>query len=75
MLDRSRTRLKDTEWTFTPDSNGNHSTAAATLACLMDIRDELKRLNSLLHCGNFLSIPRTLVAIKQNTTRRKRAKR
>lgn len=30
------------------------------LAVLMDIRDELQKLNSLLHCHNFTSLPQVL---------------
>lgn len=42
------------------------------LQVLMDIRGELKRLNGLLNCHNFTSIPHTLSAIKRNTTKRRR---
>jgi len=41
------------------------------LAVLMDIRDELKRLNELLHCEHFLCIPMKLDAIRRNTARRR----
>lgn len=42
------------------------------VAVLMDIRDELQRLNSLLHCSNFMNMPHTLRTISTNTRRRKR---
>jgi hypothetical protein len=46
---------------------------AAKIAVLMDIRDELKKLNRLLHCPNFMAIPRKLDAIhKELPTRRKK---
>lgn len=46
------------------------------VALLMDIRDELQRLNRLLNCPNFLSIPTSLRAIRKNTTKpQRKAKR
>lgn len=44
------------------------------LAVLMDIRDELQRLNALLHCPNFTNIPTKLDEIKRNTAKPKRKK-
>jgi hypothetical protein len=43
----------------------------ASLATLMDIRDELQTLNRLLSCTNFVNIPRTLRQIAQQTKKRK----
>jgi len=40
-------------------------------ALLMDIRDELKKLNGLLHCQNFIAIPRKLDEIRRNTAKKK----
>jgi len=39
------------------------------LAVLMDIRDELKSLNRILQCDNFIAIPRILREIKKNTNK------
>ena len=39
-------------------------------AVLMDIRDELKKLNALLHCANFVQIPATLRGIQRKLTPR-----
>lgn len=36
---------------------------------LMDIRDELQKLNSLLHCQNFINIPTKLDTIRRHTSR------
>ncbi len=58
-------RLYDPSYGFQPQS----------LAVLMDIRDELKRLNSLLHCHNFTDIPFVLRSIKQNTVKPKPRKK
>jgi hypothetical protein len=44
---------------------------SAKLAVLMDIRDELQKLNALLGCPNFIAIPRKLDVIIRNTTRGK----
>lgn len=66
-------RHKDTNWNLeTPHPGMN----GATLAVLMDIRDELKMLNGLLHCSNFVGIPSTLKAIdrKLRTPRKKDSK-
>ena len=41
---------------------------------LQDIRDELKALNAVLYCPNFVAIPRELSKIRLNTTK-KRAKK
>jgi len=46
----------------------------ASVAVLMDIRDELQRLNALLYCGNFTAIPSTLRAIRRNTAKPRKTK-
>jgi hypothetical protein len=55
-----------------PDNTVNDDTV--THALLMDIRDELQKLNGLLHCGDFIAIPHKLDAIRRNTTKPKRMK-
>jgi hypothetical protein len=67
----SDTRRKDYDW------NTGHpgrviTWEGAQLAVLMDIRDELKRLNELLHCYNFTSIPATLRGIRTRLPARRR---
>ena len=49
------TRYKDFVWII--PSEANPSFEGAQLAVLMDIRDELQRLNELLHSPNFVGIP------------------
>lgn len=56
MVDRRR---KDVSWNV-GETDGSITWERATVAVLMDIRDELKRLNSLLYCSNFTGIPTTL---------------
>lgn len=53
-------RRKDVDW-FVEASNP--SIDGAQLAVLMDLRDELKTLNRLLHCWRFQAIPVTLSRI------------
>lgn len=68
-------RHKDANWDLT-DSVGLDG---ASLAVLMDIRDELKRLNKVLQCPNFIAVPRKLDdieaelrQIRLNTRKKKR---
>ena len=58
----------DGHGTWTHDWDSVHA------ALLMDIRDELRTLNRLLACANFLSIPPTLHRIARNTTKRTKRK-
>lgn len=39
------------------------------VAVLMDIRDELQKLNNVLRCPNFMGIPWTLKRIASNTAK------
>lgn len=60
------TRRKDVDWTI--QNPGEPITwYGLQAAVLMDLRDELKRLNSLLYCRNFTDMPRTLREIRRNT--------
>jgi len=54
--------------------NRNLSLEEAQFAVLLDIREELRTLNRLLSCPNFTRIPRTLVEIENNTSKRQKAK-
>jgi hypothetical protein len=70
MADRRR---KNMNW-FVADDRGNtyQSTTGLdgrSLAVLMDIRDELLRLNKLLYCSSFLAVPQKLERIARNTSR------
>lgn len=58
-------------------SDGSHSatTEKWQLVVLFGIYQELKRLNTLLHCSNFVGIPGTLRAIRKNTAKPKRKKK
>lgn len=60
-------RHKDANWTLPEDTSVSYD--EAQLAVLMDIRDELKRLNTVLQCPNFIAVPAKLDAIDRNTSR------
>jgi len=47
----------------------------AQVALLMDIRSELRKLNGLLHCKNFIQIPGKLDRIGRNTAKPKRKRK
>lgn len=71
-------RHKDVSWDLpdgTPKVGGGsaHQWQSIHAALLMDIRDELKRLNAAIWCPNFLGMPSELRRIATNTTKRKRA--
>ncbi len=58
-------RKKDLRWNVA-DGDGNTYNDikdGVSVAVLMDIRDELQRLNQLLHCQNFQNVPRELRAM------------
>lgn len=55
-------RHKNATWNLEEPSPGMDG---AQLAALMDIRDELQKLNAVFACGNFQSIPRELRAINR----------
>jgi hypothetical protein len=71
-------RHKDANWNLAEEGPGYEG---AKLAVLMDIRDELKVLNKVFACSNFLEIPRVLRDIRNMTqlteanTRKRKAKK
>lgn len=66
------TRHKDGNWRIPTTSNGAVETwDGVKIALLMDLRDELQKLNRLLHCHNFVGIPQTLKTIAKQTKKRK----
>ena len=66
----SETRFKDRNWCLKTDSNGvMASWDQVHTAILMDIRDELKVLNQVFRCSNFLEIPHILRTIRRNTAK------
>jgi hypothetical protein len=70
MADRRRANV---HWDVAEENGQIPSWERVGIAVLMDIRDELQRLNALLHCENFTGIPRTLKSIQRKLpTRRTR---
>lgn len=64
-------RHKDANWTL-PETLEDWQ--QAQLAVLMDIRDELKRMNAVIQCSNFIAVPSILRRISTNTAKpRKKA--
>lgn len=69
------TRKKNFNWGIKTNGDGTTPTPDAHLATLMDIRDELQRLNSLLNCSIFVAISRKLDAIRRNTAKKRKTRR
>jgi hypothetical protein len=60
----------------TPEGGFTGPDAAWQLVALYEILLELRKLNALLHCRNFVDVPRTLRGIQANTaTPRKKPRR
>jgi len=66
-------RHKDINWNL-PEGRLN-TWELVFCALLMDIRDELKSLNAVFGCVNFLRIQHDLNAIRLNTQRKRKRKR
>ena len=64
-------RYAHRDWSL-PETLGDWT--QVQVAVLMDIRDELKKINSILYCPNFTGIPRVLKQIRGNTTKKRRRK-
>ena len=61
-------KFKDWEWDLGKD--GHICTwEEVSISVMMDVRDELKKLNALLHCSNFVAIPDMLRNIRRHTSR------
>ena len=69
MADR---RGKNVDWPPLDEDGKAPTWERIGIAVLMDIRDELQRLNAAIYCPNFIGIPRTLRAIERNTAKRRR---
>jgi hypothetical protein len=71
MVDRRRANVG---WEVAGPDGSMPTWERVSIAVLMDIRDELQKLNGLLHCPNFTGIPATLRRISYNTHRPRRKK-
>jgi hypothetical protein len=61
-------------WTLWQNDDGTFPYEQAQLSVLMDIREELKRLNNVLQCPNFIAVPTKLDQIAKNTRKRRKPK-
>jgi hypothetical protein len=69
-------RERDRDWLVVDRTTGRVPTwERVAVAVLMDIRDELGKLNAAIYCPNFVAIPRTLQRISKNTAKPKRKTR
>jgi hypothetical protein len=72
-------RHKDFNWCLPEgkktQSGTEHDWNSIQSALLMDIRDELKAMNRILHCSNFLQIPHKLDEIRRNTAKKRKLKK
>lgn len=53
------------EWDATNAKGGVDTWEQVNSILLMDIRAELRRLNALLHCSNFIGIPSQLAQLRK----------
>lgn len=67
-------RFKDAHWDLTSEPDGKLTLERIRAALLMDLRDELKRINRTLSCRNFQSIPSLLRRIASNTAKKRKPK-
>lgn len=67
-------RRANRNWNIAEEDGNVPTWERVGIAVMMDIRDEMQKLNQLLSCPNFTGIPRTLIAIRRNTTKAKRRK-
>ena len=68
-------RRKNVSWKVAAIDGCVPTWERASIAVLMDIRDELQTLNGLLSCQHFMAIPRTLKQIRANTAKPRKVRR
>jgi hypothetical protein len=65
-------QFPDTEWNLFNDKGEIGTWEKVGIAVLMDIRRELRTLNTVLRCPHFVAIPRKLDRIAKNTAKKKK---
>lgn len=65
-------RHKDAQWHVADDAGRVTQWDQVQVAILMDLRDELKKLNAVFSCHNFLEVPQILREIRRNTRKPKK---
>ena len=73
MRQANRYKYRNSDWTLNEGTDGKSviNATEASLSVLMDIRDELKSLNRVIGCRNFMNIPATLRSIQKSVSKRK----
>ena len=66
-------RHKDVDWSLPDGGPNGHSYDSIKVSLLMDIRDELQRLNALLHCHNFTTLPAAVRSIRRAMPAKRKA--
>lgn len=74
MQKKHYTELKGRSWNIWMNDDGSIPVEQLQVLLLQEVRDELKSMNSILHCTNFLDIPWILKQIKLNTNKPKTKK-
>jgi hypothetical protein len=64
--------IADGDWRLWVDENRSPTVETIGVAASLGIYSELKRLNALLHCSNFVRIPGILRVIEINTRKPKK---
>ncbi len=59
--------VRNTAWSVWKDDSNTYDADQVQRAILLDIREELRTLNRVFACPNFLQIPRVLRSIRRNT--------
>ena len=62
-------RYKDTDWEIIPDKDNRCTWVQVQAAVLMDIRDELKKLNQTITYSSLSDVATQLRAIRRNTAK------
>lgn len=62
-------RRKNIDWNIADADGSTPTWERVQVAVLMDIRDELRELNAIFKCKNFLEVPRILRGIRRHAAR------
>jgi hypothetical protein len=65
---------RNVSWAFWKYDDGSLNMETVNAIILLDIREELKTLNRVFACQNFLQVPKVLRDIRRNTTKKPKKK-
>lgn len=66
--------IENNDWSVWRLEDGRYNNDAVMRAGLLDIRKELRKLNALIGCHNFVAVPRILRRISANTAKPRKKK-